>query len=197
MSRLATFLLILILLTPALAASSQEAAPFGLTWGATLQEIEAAGAVLEPVSNKEFGDSFIARNLPKALADQRSTHLAFGFNNSLWRIYAVGKPYESEPQGLGVKDRYEQLLGTLSEKYGMPNRVQKLGDSIYKDPEYFISGIREGKNIWFADFARTGVFVQLGIIAPNSAGSWQVIYEHKALRALFDASKKNREKEAL
>lgn len=178
-------------------ARSEADGPFGLTWGASAEELRAMGIQLKEDANKEFGMSYIATGLPKVLADQQLTHLSFGFSDKLWRVHAIGKDHDNEPEGFSVKDRYEELVSALSDKYGKAERSQKLGNFIYKDPQYFVSGIQGGQNKWFADFNKTNIFVQAGIIASGGNSRWRIIYENKTFRQRFEADRKGKERETL
>lgn len=193
-----TFLLAgCLMIAPPYVGIAQEA-PFGLQWGATPEEVRSLGAELKVDGGKQFGASFSVTKLPKALADQEGAFLSFGFNNRLWRITAFGKAVENEPHGATLKSRYGQLLEALMPKYGAPTRFHSLGGSIYREPRYFIAGIRTGDSHWYSDFTHTGVFLQVGIVASGGTdGRWRMIFEEKKLREQFEIDKKNEERNTL
>jgi hypothetical protein len=170
-------------------------APIGLAWGASSSEIQAKGVVLKEIEGTDFGKSFSASNMDKALADQSAAILSFGFNDKLWRVLITSRPFSNDPAGSAVISRYNELAGVLSEKYGKPNQVHKLGGSIYAQSAYFLAGIRGGDSRWFSDFDTQSLFIQIGLLANDSStGNWRLIYENKLLRRDFDASKRSREK---
>jgi hypothetical protein len=180
------------------AQKTDQEAPLGLTWGAAPDEVRALGADLKEFSGTEFGTSFVATKLPRALSDQEGTILSFGYDGKLWRIVAVSKAFENEPSGSGLKARYQELLNILADKYGPPSSVQRLGDSIYADPQYFLAGINMGHTQWFSNFSTPSLAVQLGLTAQaSSSGRWRIIYEEKSLRKAFDAARKGKEKGSL
>ena len=136
--------------------------------------------------------------LEKAVADQEATLLSFGFNDKLWRILIVSREFKNDPHGTEVLVRYRELSSVLSEKYGKPKELHRLGGSIYSEPRYFLAGIRGGESSWYSNFDSRTLFIQLGITASDSStGRWRLIYENKSMRKEFDASKRTKEKGAL
>jgi hypothetical protein len=181
-----------------LPARSQSEAPFGFNWAASVEDLRAAGIELKDFGGNAFGTSYSASKLPKILADEDTTLVSFGFNNKLWRIIAISNQFENDPYGIAVKNRYQELLGVLAEKYGKPTSVHRLGGSIYSEPRYFISGIRGGESSWFSNFSTSDLDVQLNISASDgSSARWRIIFENKPLRRTFESDRKDREKRAL
>ena len=180
-------------------AHSEPDAPFGLTWGAGVEDARKIGVELkETGKNTEFGVAYTASKLPKVLSDQETTLLFFGFNDRLWRILAASKSVSNNPYGTTVKDRYQELVSILAEKYGKPSSFHKLGDSIYSQPEHFLAGIRGGNSSWFSNFNTSELDVQLGIRATDSStANWVLIFENKALKKSFELDRKGKEKGAL
>jgi hypothetical protein len=194
----ATFLIAVITIVGSQPARSQSEAPFGLTWGVSADDLRAIGVDLRELPEKTFGISYAASKLPKVLADQEATLLSFGFDNKLWRVIGLGKQVENDPYGAAVKERYQELLGLLAEKYGKSRSVHTLGGSIYSEPRYFIAGIRGGESSWFSNFSTTETDVQLSLTATDSSTArWRVIFEYKPLKRKFEADRKGREKGAL
>ena len=67
------------------ARSQQDEAPFGLKWGASSEDVRAAGIDLKEFADSTFGNTYAASKLTKVLADQETTFVSFGFSNKLWR----------------------------------------------------------------------------------------------------------------
>ncbi len=192
------FASIVLLPRTANAQSSSLEAPLGLTWGATTSELQSRGLELKDFPGTDFGKSFVVSKIEKALADQSATLLSFGFSDRLWRITINGRSFSDDPTGSAVVARYNELSSVLGEKYGKPREYHRLGDSIYSQPKYFISGINGGQSNWYSNFDTPNLFIQLAVTAPDgSTGSWRLIYENKPLRKDFEASKRTREKGAL
>lgn len=173
-------------------------APFGLAWGTTVEQVRLLGVELKDAPVRDYGRSYVATNLPKALSDQSTTFLSFGHDDKLYRVATLGRMIENDPMGLQVKSRYSDLKEALEEKYGRGRSTHVLGDSIYKEPRYFLSGVRGGKTFWFTSYETKDVNVELGIIASSSDDAqWRIIFSNKALSRSFDGAKKALEKKAL
>lgn len=181
------------------AAAQEVEAPFGLIWGASVDEIKSLGVDLKQAEEKaSFGDSYVATKLPKSISGQELTLLSFGHDNKLWRIIAISTPYENDPYGNAAKDRYEELSKALAEKYGTGQVSERLGERFYSEPKNFVYGISQGELVWFTNFENSDLWVQLNLRAQDmSALRWNLIYEHKGLRAAFEQDKKAREKGSL
>lgn len=191
-------LLVLIVAVSGAAAQSDSDAPFGLNWGMNTTDARSSGIELTDFPGNNFGISYIATKLEKALADQDATVLSFGYNNKLWRILVVSREFTNDPHGNNVLERYRELSRVLSEKYGKPKEHHRRGDSIYAESAYFIAGIRSGRTSWFSNFDSPNLSIQLGVTASHSSTSrWRLIYENKGFKREFDSSKRAREKGAL
>src|SRR5690348_15357816 len=113
-------------------------APLGFAWSASVNSVKEAGIELKESGGDAYGVGFAAYKISKALADQDATLLSFGHNDKLWRIVVISKEFSNDPMGTSVRNRYQELLGILSEKYGKPAVHHTLGDSIYSEPKYFL-----------------------------------------------------------
>lgn len=196
--RFALALLIIIFVDGPIAVAQQPEAPFGLIWGASVEEIRGLGIELRENEQRDFGASFLALKLPKALADQEGTFLSFGHDNKLWRVTAVSRLFDNNPHGIEVRSRYNDLSAVLADKYGKGSVVHSLGDSIYREPRYFIAGIRGGESRWFTNFATSQLTIQIGIIGQTTdSARWRIIFEHKELEKTFRGSRRTKEKGAL
>ena len=185
--RILSLLVLFVLGTTPCAVVAQEA-PLGLTWGMSAADAKTQGGDLKEFTSTDFGKTFLAMKLERAVADQEATLLSFGFSDKLWRIVVTSRDFSNDPAGSGVQARYHELSSVLSEKYGNPTKSHRLGGSIYSEPKYFIAGIRGGNSTWFSNFETPTVFIQLGILATDSStSSWRIIYENKALRKDFEA----------
>lgn len=191
-------LLVLQLLLPGRLVGSEADAPFGLTWGATAEEIKALGVELKPSEAADFGASFIASKLPRSISGQEGTVLSFGHDNRLWRVAAISVPFANDPYGIAAKERYQELVAVLGEKYGKGHSVEQVAEGYFSEPKHFVYGISQGESQWFTNFENPDLFVQLGLYAPNLSDlRWRLIYENKGLRTAFEQEKKVREKGSL
>lgn len=186
------------LASPTHAQSPATDAPIGLVWGSSSAEVQAKGIELKEVEGTDFGKSYLASKLEKALADQSAALLSFGFNDKLWRVLITSRPFSEDPAGSAAVARYDELASLLSDKYGKGTQVHRLGESIYAQSGYFVAGIRGGQSRWFTNFDSSNLFIQLGLTASDSStATWRLIYENKIFRRDFEASKRSREKGTL
>jgi hypothetical protein len=193
------FVVALLLSKSAVAVSQPvQDGPVGLTWGISASDVRARGIELIDFDKLDYGKSFIATKLERAVADQESALLSFGFNDKLWRVIIISRDFNNDPHGFAVLARYKELANVLSEKYGKPKENHRLGGSIYAESKYFLAGIRGGESSWYSNFDASGLFVQVGITANDSStGRWRIFYENKTLRTEFEAAKRSREKGSL
>jgi hypothetical protein len=191
-------LVIPIFLSSVSAQQGNTAAPLGLEWGANLASTKARGVETGDESDSNFGKSVAFTKLPQVLADQETAIGFYGYDDRLYRLVIISKQFSNDPFGNAAISRYAALSELLTEKYGKPTQNHRLGDSIYAEPRYFVSGIQGGRTSWYSNFKSQDLFVQLGIIADDSSTArWRIIYENNALRGQFDKSKRVKEKGAL
>lgn len=183
---------------PTHAQSPATDGPIGLVWGSSSAEVQAKGVELKEIEGRDFGKSYLASKMEKALADQSAALLSFGFNDKLWRVLITSRPFSEDPAGSAAVARYDELASLLSDKYGKGTQVHRLGESIYARSGYFVAGIRGGQSRWFTNFDTSNLFIQLGLTASDSStATWRLIYENKIFRRDFEASKRSREKGTL
>lgn len=183
---------------PTHAQSPATDGPIGLVWGSSSAEVQAKGVELKEIEGTDFGKSYLASKMEKALADQSAALLSFGFNDKLWRVLITSRPFSEDPAGSAAVARYDELASLLSDKYGKGTQVHRLGESIYAQSGYFVAGIRGGQSRWFTNFDTSNLFIQLGLTATDSStATWRLIYENKIFRRDFEASKRSREKGTL
>lgn len=187
------------LLSMAAAALAQDSgAPFGLEWTMTAKAVEALGVGLQTIKSEDGTSAYTATNLPKVLGDIEWIRLDFGYSDKLRKIVAGSRLFTNDPYGNSVKARYEELSRLLDAKYGPGRATHKMGDSIYAEQRYFLSGIQSGRAWHFVNFDKYGVSVELSIRAKDSdTGFWVLFYENKSLGIDFEREKREREKKSL
>ena len=177
------------------AAVADQGAPFDLPWGASTDQIRALGVELKEAPGADFGQSYLAANVPRVLSDQEFAFISFGYDNKLWRIVAMSRSFPNDPSGSLLKRRYKELSASLAEKYGKPVATHLLGASIYRKSQYFLAGIHGGQSSWYSDYETPRLTIQLGLTADSSStGRWRIIYEEKSLSKSFAIARKTKEK---
>jgi hypothetical protein len=191
-------LFILAFVVSAAQAQSIGHGPLGLEWGLSQEDSKKLGVEMTTQPNDEFGKAVVFTKLPQTIADAEIVFGSYGYDDRLFRVVIVSKQFANDPYGNAVLSRYSALSGLLSEKYGRAAQTQRMGDSIYAEQRYFVSGIQSGRTFWYSNYAAPDLFVQLGIIAEDgSTARWRIIYENKALKGLFEQSKRTKEKGTL
>lgn len=179
-------------------AQEDSIGPFGLPWMVTADEIKQLGVSLTPFPNDAFGASFSATNLPKALSDLEMVVLSFGFDDSLWRVAALGTENANDKYGHQGKARYNQLKGSLSKTYEAGASSERAStDSYYGDPENFAYALSENEAFWYSMFSSPVAEIELSLNSNHYDTYWRLIYSHLDGRAAFEASKSDAELDAL
>lgn len=185
------------LCTPSEAADGGEA-PFGLVWGSSEAQVRAAGVVLTPSTDAEYGVSFSATRLPKAISDLQSVDLAFGYNDRLWRIVAVSKEFDNDPYGSAVLLRYDELVAALRKKYGQGAQTHQQDTEMWKGADEFLMGIKQGRSWHYTIFKMGSISVEISVRALSSdTGIIVLIYVDRDLESEFKKKKGSAEENAL
>ena len=95
------------------------AAPFGLEWGLSEEQVTAMGVKLTSYGSALGSPTeyYYTRNLPKNLSDFNFYELHFHTRFGLIEVDANTKGY---PDALQARERYNQLKTALVNKYGKP-----------------------------------------------------------------------------
>lgn len=187
--------------TPLASAASTPAvpaAPFGLEWGLSKEEVEARGIKLGEAPTSEGSQCFSATGLSKLVAGVETVVIDFGFDNRLWKVIAVSEDFPNDPYGFRVKARYDELNEILAGKYGEGKTTHRTGGSIYDEARYFLAGLKGGQNWHFTTYSAPRLSIEFSVRAKDSdTGYWALIYKNTELAKGYDKAKANREKGAL
>ncbi len=93
-------------------------APFGLTWGLSMNDVKNMGVILEKAGEKDYVNSYSATYLPNPVNEFRDIVLTFGEENQLWRIIAYGNFIKDDAKASKVMNIYNRYYKLLSQKYG-------------------------------------------------------------------------------
>ncbi len=172
--------------------------PFGLTWGKTVAEVRSIGVALSTSAAKDFGDAYSATNLPKVVEDAEAVVLAFGYDDKLWHVTAVGHTIENDPAGNQVLARYLELKSALTDRYGVGQESDSRDYEIWKEPKEYIASLKTGRAHRYVNFDNGSSKAQLSIRANSfDAAFWVMLFESNAGSKAFEASKREHERNAL
>ena len=97
------------------------AAPFGLEWGMSKEQLTAMGVKLTPIDEAE--GVYTAERLPKKLRDVKEYTLLLKQGFGLVKATAETNAFKSDYSGSAAKKRYSQLKTAIINKYGRPDTV--------------------------------------------------------------------------
>ena len=172
-------LLLSVLSGPFATAFADEKAPFGLTWGSSVEKLKASGVNLRQRISDKSGVRFVASNLPRALSDLGEAILSFGNNNELHKIEAIGEDVTNDPAGTRLKARYDALARALTFKYSKGVTRHEIPEP-WTRPNDFLTGIYRGSSHYYTDFTGENVTVRLNIRASRRGiSNYVLIFQHK------------------
>jgi hypothetical protein len=192
--------LITSLSTRSLAQSGDDArAPFGLTWGASLDDVQKLGVRLTALEGRSnFGATYSATQMSRVLNDAENVVLSFGHRDKLWRIAVVSTHFGPDPAGAQVIARYADLAGSLAERYGRGAETDIRDRDVWKGPNEYVMSIHQGRAQRFTSFQGASVDVELSVRAKGSDMSYYLIlFEHRSGADEFERDRKAKEKDAL
>ena len=183
-------------------------APFGLSWGASYDEVKGEGVILTSVDQKDYVNNFSATHLPKNIRVFREVILTFGIENELWRMIAYGNFLDDTPSAEKVVSLYNQYYKLLEEKYGnaqqfyTPNVInvdKPLGNGKTETVQQeqaignpnFLKELQSGQAFLYATFENGQVGAALSVNVDGQGKSYITI-EYKNLTIM-----KAREQQAL
>ena len=113
------------------------AAPFGLEWGMSKEQVTAMGVELTPWRPNEGG--YQAKTLPQNLSDAEIYTLAFKQEFGLVKVIVVTRKITGDLYGSKGKERYSQLKTAMVNKYGKPGHEyeKRLKDKFFGASDKF------------------------------------------------------------
>lgn len=160
--------------------SAEPGAPFGLSWGASVEELKKSGVTLQNRNADGTGVRFAALKLPKALSDMGEAILSFGSDNRLHKIEAIGQDITNDPDGSRLKARYAALARALASKYGQGVSRHEIQEP-WTRPNDFLTGIHRGFSHWYTNFSGDNVAIRLEIRASRRGiSNYALIFQYKA-----------------
>ena len=175
-------------------------APFDLTWGASIDEMKAAGIELEPAAREGYQNVYFAKNLPQKNNTFPSVTVIFGAQNKLWCVYAESKAQKDDAQASQILALYHKYYDALKQKYG--NAEEHFSPCEYEEKqkddsgktvtvtkqntiggENFLQELKEDKTALYATFQNEQIGVMLSVAADKD-GQTFLILDYKNLPLL-------------
>lgn len=121
-----SFLLVAIFFALHSPAAHAQAAPFGLTWGASPEQVKAYSVAMVKAGEDTRFSIYLAESLPAPSGEAEAYKLLFAKDGrGLQQIVMEGRPYRSDWQGARGKGQYARLKGLISKGYGPPQRTKE------------------------------------------------------------------------
>ena len=182
LKKIACFCLLLIFCCP-LSLKAQEAAPFGLTWGASLKQIEALGVKLEPV---EGGDIYQTKKLPHNEEWAENYALLVDKKQGLIRIVAYGGDILNDRDGQMGRRIYYQLKADLEKDLTLvkstENGIETEGLDIPVGMSFYACLEHGPCETWRSQYVNESLNAELSLEGlAVDAGYVSVIYENSKL----------------
>jgi len=150
------------------------AAPFGLTWGASREQTEAAGFELQEVDSENYAGAMLVKNPQQKRAVFDKVTAVFGEHDHLQIIYAQSPLIKDTPQADKVLQLYHDYCEALTVKYGnskehfYPNKESsgKIGN------DNFLEELKEEKAVLYTSFDDGAVKITISVYADSEARSY-------------------------
>ena len=185
------------------------AAPFGLEWGMSKEQVTAMGVKLtpeRPVSRFGITKSrgiYTAKTLPKNLPDAEEYELLFKQGFGLVKVSAQTRRTRNDLFGSEGKERYSQLKTAIIKKYGRPDTVvEQTGiNGTYDKRHQFYECLRlESCGAWRSDWENKKDGYKDGFILlrlrPYLFSKWEgvvvIIYASAALHTVREQEAEER-----
>ena len=163
-------LLISIALIFALPCIASENAPFGLKWGASVNDLRKQGIELQNKFTEGRLEDFFAKSLPKNLSTTKFYRLYFDQEFGLQKILMFSEDITNDAFGFKGKEMYDDIKSKLKNKYGEPTgNWEYVGRRLYDESDEFYQ-----------------------CLSYDGCGSWASLFEDKEQKILVEIQGKRR-----
>ena len=171
------------------AAEPNKNAPFGLIWGASQEETEAAGFELEKVSAQNITNIYLIKNPRQKRAVFNEVTAVFGEQNRLYAVYAQTPAQADTPNAEKTLKLYHEYYAALEKKYGnakehySPNKEHSTS---LKEVGYdlFLQDLKDEKAFLYTTFSDETLKITLSIFADDDARGYITLdYENTQIQS--------------
>lgn len=168
------------------------AAPLGLYWGASKEDLEKLGFKLQSAERKDYKNVYQVLNPEQKNDTFRQITAIFGMQNKLWCIYAQGQLLNDDAKASQVLELYHKYYNALAAKYG--NAQEHFSPYTYEEKlikgegekkivetvtrqnplggDNFLKELQEGKAVLYATFQNDKIGVTLGVSVDGDGKSY-------------------------
>lgn len=173
-------------------------APFGLSWGMTVKELQDKGIHLEKGAGNNHFQNFKTESLPQNISIAKNYILIFSKKYNLQKLAMVSKTITDDIYGSEGKKTYERIKKSLSEKYGPPyDTYEYIGAELYDESDEFYQCLSySGCGSWISFFkSKEGVQVTLELAGlSRGKGYLKLIYEGQNWTDALDEYRQDKSK---
>ncbi len=181
-------------------AEKAVAAPFGLIWGASINDTRNQGVLLQAVGEKDYVNNFSASHLTKPVSDFARIDVTFGEEDELWRIVAYGQLQDDDAKATKVLRLYKIYNDLLTKKYGhaqqffTPALIQvekkdEKGRPVLEQEEApignanFLQQLQSGEAVLYSTYYNDEVGAALAVNVDGDGKSY-IVLDYKNLKIL-------------
>lgn len=172
--------------TPQKSVKSADKAPFGLTWGASIEQTQKAGFEMQEITFGEYVGTGLIKNPQQQRTFFDKIVAVFGTRNRLNAVFAQSPFIDDLPNAEKALKIYHTYYEALAKKYGndkehfIPNDENE-NSAIGNDR--FLKDLQEGKASLFATFHNDIIKVTLSVAVNAEAKSYVTMdYENTLLQ---------------
>lgn len=190
-----TLSVLVVLSSPLFASDIDFPAPFGLSWGMSSNEIKKLG--FSKYSEIDGIDKYVSKTVPKPWSDGRF-YIAEIYKGRLVRLTSQSAEIIGDSYGVMGKEKYSNIRGILSKKYGKPTYTSDLKEEKLSggNQDKFYQCIMQGgcgRHYSFYNVNNGNILIELKGVKPGT-GVIQVAYVHPRYRAAQDSIKQKNQK---
>ena len=171
---------------PQKSVKSADKAPFGLTWGASIEQTQKAGFEMQEITFGEYVGTGLIKNPQQQRTFFDKIVAVFGTRNRLNAVFAQSPFIDDLPNAEKALKIYHTYYEALAKKYGndkehfIPNDENE-NSAIGNDR--FLKDLQEGKASLFATFHNDIIKVTLSVAVNAEAKSYVTMdYENTLLQ---------------
>lgn len=158
----------------------EDDAVFGLSWEYTEAQLIRGGVITgepEPFRG-HLGRMYAPARLPRGFEDSSWCALFFNATGELVRVACVGETVEDDPEGVAIRERYEELKNIISRKIPIVGTYEESPEH-WARPQDWWSALKDGKAHWATGFRGEVMEAVLEIRAESeTTGSYSLIVDN-------------------
>ena len=154
--------------------TTEETAPFGLYWGATLRETEDKGVYLRPYDEDGEITAYEATGLSKPIKNF-SVVVDFGDSDELWKITAKSEPSEDDAGANKILTQYKKFYSLLEKKYGIAKEEGFEAPNVKAGEEGYLEALKSGEAKLASSFIGSNVNASIEVKVSDEGKPYMIL----------------------